>query len=227
MTALVLFLVAMGLLDSLNPFSIGLQIALLPLTKKAHHSLFFILGTFVTYFCGGLLIYFGVNVVITQIINDIDFTKSPYIYIELILGIALLALAIKKSIQKGEEKSYKKSELSVKPISLFLLGAGGTIFDLPTAIPYLAVLGKMAAMNISIITVILLLIAYCLIYLLPMISIYFAYILLKQKAEIVLMKIKGKFDKIANTSGIIFSYLIAVFLIFDSILSISGKPIIY
>lgn len=217
----------MGLLDSLNPFSIGLQIALLPLSRKSHHTLYYILGTFVTYFIGGFVIYFGFVSLFQNFISNfnIDFTKSPYPIIELILGIGLLSYVIFVSLINRQNIEPKKKEFSVKPFSLFILGATGTLFDLPTAIPYIAVLGKMGTMNLDPILAIFLLVFYCIIYLLPMLAIYTIHNLFKGKSENLINKTKVLFDKIAGVTAKIFSVGIAIFLIVDSILSMIGNPI--
>ena len=229
MIELVLFIITMGLLDSLNPFSIGLQIVLLPIAKKTYHTLFYILGTFCTYFVGGLLIYFGVNEIFGTFLSNIsiDFTKSPYIYIELGLGIILLLFSIYNTFKKQNKDNKKENANSVKPWALFLLGASGTIFDLPTAIPYLAVLSKMISMNLNLGLVILLLVFYCLIYLLPMIVIYIIYLLARKKAESILLNIKLLFEKVSKIAALIFSFIISIFLIIDALLSITGNPILF
>lgn len=175
--------------------------------------MYFVLGTFVTYFIGGILIYYGFVSIFKSFWSDlnIDFTKTPYTIIELALGLGLLSYAIFVSFIKKQNKDIDKKEFSVKPFSLFLLGATGTLFDLPTAIPYIAVLGKMGTMELKPTLTIILLAFYCVIYLLPMLAIFIIHHTLREKSEELINKIKKSFDKISNVLAKIFSFGFAVF----------------
>lgn len=224
MIEFILFLILMGLLDSLNPFSIGLQIVLLPILKNKHHILWYIIGVFVTYFFGGILIFTGLDVLLANLFSNINFSLMPYPLIELILGILLLSYTFITIFKRNDNKDSKKA-FSIHPGALFFLGATGTIFDLPTAIPYLAILGRATVMKFTILQLLPFLILYCIIYLLPMIAIQITYLLFHEKILPSLNKIKMWFDKINKLLMVIFSLLISLFLILDSIFALVGKPL--
>ena len=220
----ILFLIAMGLLDSLNPFSIGLQIVLLPIVKKKHHAIWYIIGVFATYFIGGIAIFTGLNIILKNIFLKTNFSAMPYPLIELVLGMLLATYILTKLISNKNVESSKKV-LTVNQIGLFLLGASSTIFDLPTAIPYLAILSKATSMNFSVINILPFIALYCIIYLLPMIIIQIVFSIFHERVIQKLMIIKIGFDKFNKVFTIIFSIIISLFLIIDSIFSLLGKPL--
>lgn len=224
MTEFIVFLIVMGLLDSLNPFSIGLQIVLLPIVKKKYHTIWYIVGVFVTYFIGGIVIFTGLGILVKNWFLNVNFSLTPYPLIELILGMLLLFYVIIKIFKSNSTKQNIKA-FSIHPGALFFLGASGTVFDLPTAIPYLAILAKATEMHFTILQVVPYLIFYCTIYLLPMIIIQMLYGILHEKITPTLNIITKWFDKINRILIITFSILISVFFIIDSIFSLAGKPL--
>lgn len=220
----ILFLIGMGLLDSLNPFSIGLQIVLLPIVKKKHHAIWYIVGVFTTYFIGGIAIFTGLDIIIKNVLLKTNFSVMPYPLIELVLGILLIIYVLTNLISNKKVEDNKKI-LTVNPTGLFLLGASSTIFDLPTAIPYLAILSKATSMNFSVIHILPFLVLYCIIYLLPMIIIQIVFSIFHERVIPRLMIIKIGFDKFNKVLTVIFSFIISGFLIIDSIFSLSGNPL--
>lgn len=218
------FLIVMGLLDSLNPFSIGLQIILLPIVKKRYHTIWYIVGVFVTYFIGGIIIFAGLDILLKNWLSNVNFSLMPYPLIEIILGVLLLFYAIIKIFKSNDTKQNKKA-FSIHPGALFFLGASGTVFDLPTAIPYLAILAKATEMHFTLLKILPFLILYCVIYLLPMIIIQVSYSIFHEKITPTLNRIKIWFDKINRILIIAFSLIISIFLIIDSLFSFAGKQL--
>lgn len=189
------FLIIMGLLDSLNPFSIGLQIVLLPIVKKQYHTIWYIIGVFVTNFIGGIVLFTGLDILFKSWFLNVNFSLMPYPLIKLVLGILLLVYAIIKIFKRNSIEESKKT-FSVHPSALFLLGALGTVFDLPTAFPYLAILAMATEMHFTVLQVVPFLILYCIIYLLPMIFIQISYSFFHEKITPTLDKIKIWCDKV-------------------------------
>ena len=224
MIAFIVFIIVMGLLDSLNPFSIGFQIILLPLAKKKYHMIWYIGGIFITYFIGGMIIFTGIDIVLKKLFSNINFSQMPFPLIGLLLGILLLIYVIMK-ISNHNSSKKNTTEFSVHPRALFLIGSIGTLFDLPTAIPYFAILAKATQMNLTILQLLPILIMYCIIYISPMLIIQLLYSLFKEKIIPLLDKIKNWFDKLSNILLIIFSILIAGFLIADGLFSLTGRSL--
>lgn len=61
MWSLLLIGISLGLLDCLNPFTISTQVVLQPFVKKPHHVLYYIVGTYLSYLFGGMLVYWGID----------------------------------------------------------------------------------------------------------------------------------------------------------------------
>ena len=97
------------------------------------------------------------------------------------------------NINKSNDKKESKIN-SVNPLTLFMLGAGGTLMDIPTSVPYLAFISKMMSLNYGMSKVIPYLLVYNLIYLLPMILILVLNIFFHTK-------IAGKLQKISVIIG--------------------------
>jgi len=212
------FLIVMGLLDSLNPFSIGVQIVILPVVKKISHVIYYIVGIFVTYFIGGVAIFAGIDTLLKQWFVDINFSEWPFPYIGLILGTGLLVFAIFKIFKSNGIKANPK-EFSVHPVALLFLGVSGTAMDLPTGFPYLAVLAKGIEIQFAVLQIAPLLALYCFIYVLPLIIIQLSYGALHEKISPALHGIKIWLERANRFIIIILSTITSLFLIITSILS--------
>lgn len=226
MISILLYILFVGLIDSLNPFSIGLQIVLLSQTNKKYDTIYYILGTFVTYFIGGILIFFGVDYFISNYLDYIFTTQNPIIYVvESILTFLLIFFVVKTLLNKQiqNEKEIK----SVKPIILFSLGAVGTIFDIPTSIPYIAFLSKMITMDYSIAKVIPYLLIYNFVYLFPMIAIQIVYLFYREKIIEKLKRIKIVINKINKWIILFFCLVLITIFMIDIISFLIGKPILW
>lgn len=85
--------IGLGLIDSLNPFTISAQAVLQALVKKTHHIWYYIFGTFISYFTGGILVIYGIDKVFSSFYRHIMATYSSVIFsIEIAVGIGLVFL---------------------------------------------------------------------------------------------------------------------------------------
>lgn len=141
---LLVSLVAIAALDSLNPTGIALQIYLLSTPKPIARSIAFILGVFLMYWAAGLLAVLGLRTWLVSVISSVNVSFSePHFYaIQLLIGLALLIGGLKlDSSAQSPGKRPKKLTLG----RTFLLGMAVTLFDLPTALPYLAAIEQIAS----------------------------------------------------------------------------------
>jgi cytochrome c biogenesis protein CcdA len=234
MWTLLLIGISLGLLDCLNPFTISAQAVLHTLVKKTHHVLYYIVGTFLTYFIGGIFVFFGIDKVISLFLKNIMTSHGIVIFsIEIALGIGLFLLGafllykqIKKiktdkSISgeqtedcvKGENTRERKfAPKHIKPVYLFFLGASNTIFDLPTGVPYLLFIAQIVEAKLTIGKVLFLFTFYNLIYILPLVALFILHLLLKEKAEKITEKIKTKIAFLSGWAAIIIPIALGVFL---------------
>jgi cytochrome c biogenesis protein CcdA len=189
MHTLLISLVAVAALDSLNPTAISLQIYLLSTPKPITRSVTFILGVFVTYWVAGLLAILGLRTLVISMISNANISfPEPYVYmIQLLLGLALLiaGFSFKSSPQADRGKRPQKLTLG----RTFLLGMAVTLFDFPTALPYLAAIEQIARAKLDLFSIMGVLGVYNLVFVFPQIMLLGIYVLFHQQSAILLHRI--------------------------------------
>ena len=213
---------SVGVLDSLNPFTIAVHILLLGILKNINRIAIYVLSILVVYLIGGVAIFTGLSTFFDYLMEQFSSIPKWVLYIiKLIFGIILVVYGFIQLRKSSESKQLSKSP-DVSTWALIVLGAGGTLSDLPTAIPYLGFIAKMTEMRVDIITGITLLLVYCLIYVLPLIIICILYLKfqdkIKSKTEFIVAKI-GKANKYII---IVFCGVIGIIFIMDSVLFFYG-----
>ncbi|WP_393965618.1 GAP family protein [Exiguobacterium sp. S22-S28] len=212
--------IGLGLIDSLNPFTISAQAVLQALVKKTHHIWYYIFGTFISYFIGGLLVIYGMDKVFSSFYRHIMATYSSVIFsIEITVGIGLVFLGAfflykRKTASptiKIKEKKITPPK-SVTPSFLLILGVSNTIGDLPTAIPYLIFIAQLVEASISMTSVIFLLLIYNVIYILPLVLLFLLYLSNRNKVDEFIEKFRKKSEKISEWAGIIVPIVAGLFL---------------
>ncbi len=223
--------------DSLNPFAITQQFVLQGMLKKPKHIWYFIVPTGVVNLIGGFLVYFGLAAFIANFFSRITESYGQFLFIaELILGIIFCSSAffliqnskislLKNRIQSIEsgEKVNKNDEgealrkiKSVSPLALIILGAGATLSELTTALPYFAFLAVLLNYQLSFLQLSFILVIYNTIYTLPLIVLYFVYIKAQNKFDRLYLVIKTQIAKWSNILAPTVMALIGVGLIFHS-----------
>jgi len=178
MLSLALWAVGLGIVDSVNPASIGFLILLFPLLRRSAEGLWYVAGTFVTYFATGLLLHLGLAATVPGILARVD--EASWRFIQLGAGIGLMALGLALAARKPRHRT-ERAIPRVAPFFLFLLGASNTIFDLPTSLPYLALLGRLGAEGAGLVAVVLTLLAYNLVYAAPMLALQIAFMVFHER----------------------------------------------
>ena len=221
MIGLISFLIICALIDSLNPVTIAIHIYLLTTDRPIVRTISFMMGMFSAYFIGGVLIEFGLD----KIITDFDFNPNfVFFIIEIIIGCLLIVSGYKYS--KKVNVSTTKKPRSLKAIHTFLLGLFVTGSDIPTALPYLAAIGRMVQEDLPFLSVIALLIMYIIIFETPLIILLFMYIFSREKIEDKLLKIIPFINLWNYRLTVVFLILFGMFLVIDGIGAIFGYPII-
>ncbi len=219
------FMLLMGVVDSLNPFTIAVHILLLGILQNVNRISIYVLGILIVYLVGGIAIFTGFSAASDFLIEQFALIPDFVLYgIEGILGIVLVIYGFLEWRKDTEKKQVSKN-LDVSTWALIGLGAGGTLTDLPTAIPYLGFIAKMTEMRIDIFTGILFLIGYCLIYTSPLVLIWVLYLKfqdqIKDKMELIVKRIESANKYII----VIFCEVIGIGFILDSLLFFLGIPI--
>jgi cytochrome c biogenesis protein CcdA len=189
MHTLLISLVAVAALDSLNPTAISLQIYLLSTPKPIDRSIAFILGVFLTYWAAGLFAILGLRTLVVSMISNANVSfPDPYVYtIQLLIGLALLiaGVSFKSSPQANRGESPQKLTLG----RTFLLGMAVTLFDFPTALPYLAAIEQIARAKLDLFSIMGVLGVYNLVFVFPQIMLLAIYLLFHQQSTALLHRI--------------------------------------
>jgi len=215
----------MGVVDSLNPFTIALHILLLGILKNVNRISIYVLGILIVYLVGGIAIFTGLSAVFDYLEKQFESIPDFVLYgIELILGIILVIYGITEWRKNSEQKQVSK-KLDVSTWALISLGAGGTLTDLPTAIPYLGFIAKMTEMKVDALTGIAFLFAYCIIYVFPLFLIWVLYLKFQDKIKDKMETIVKRIEKSNKYIIVFFCEIIGILFILDSILFYLGVPI--
>lgn len=225
--------------DSLNPIAVTQQFVLQGMVKKPKHIWYFIIPTGVVNLIGGFLAYFGLVTFIGSFFGKLLEKHGQFFFTaELILGIAFLVgvgfllqsnklETIKKQIKslkagghsdnRDDETEAVSKIKSVSPMALVALGAGATISELTTALPYFAFLAILFNYQLTFLQVSFLLIVYNTIYTMPLMILYFVYIKAQDKFDQLYRIIKIQVTKWANILAPTLVGVVGVVLIYHSI----------
>ncbi|WP_229498410.1 GAP family protein [Nostoc mirabile] len=207
---LLISLIPLAAVDSLNPTTTALQIYLLITPKPLVRSITFILGIIAGYWTAGLLIALGFSKVIVNVINSAD--KFIYV-IQFIIGIVLIIIGSTLNQSFGKQATIKHPK-SLKPMSTFVLGVVATLWDVPTALPYIIAIERIVAAKLNLLKLIGVLGFYNLIFVLPLIVLLWIYIMMGNKSAVLLERINRQmakwFPKIMQVLMVCFGLLLVV-----------------
>jgi cytochrome c biogenesis protein CcdA len=186
MSDLLPIIIAIAVIDSINPNAFTVQVYLLSTTKPIARSLAFIAGDFLATWVAGLLITIGLAPIIAQIFSRFNQT---IILLQFILGVVLVLVGFyfdKLNRQSKNTKHFK----SLKPFNTFILGLAIAFAEAPTALPYLGAIEQIVRANLSFYQIVSILTIYNLVFVLPLIILLLIYTLLQQRAITVLNSIQ-------------------------------------
>jgi cytochrome c biogenesis protein CcdA len=220
-----MFLLGMSLVDSLNPFSIAVHIFLLGVLKNTNRIIFYVIGILVVYLVGGMLIYTGSTAIFDKLAEQFTTVPELVLYIlESIFGVILIVYGFIEFRKENKPRQLQVGK-DVSTWTLMLLGGGGTLSDLPTAIPYLGFIAKMTEMKIDIWLGCSLLLLYNVIYILPLLIIWALYLKYKDSIRDRMESITTKIEKANKYIIVTFCEIIGIVFIIDSIFYYIGFPI--
>ena len=226
MIEIFILLIGLAFVDSLNPYSIGLQIYLIFLTRKKSTSVLFIIGIFITYLLCGICVFYGIDLILKDFVQGlIKRIGSTIDYIELAIGVMLLIYAFIKLVKRKqkEPRNDKYNVSSTKTFAIILLGSLGVLSDMPTAVPYLAFIARLAEIKYSVIVSMILLTIYNIIFVTPEILLLIIWIINKDKVEEKLESINRWIQKINAVMLYVFEIGIGLFFIIDSLFYVFGN----
>ncbi len=160
---------SVGLADSINPSTVGPALYLTTARKRVVRVLQFTIGVFIVELAAGLVLTIGPGRLLIGLVPHPRDTVRHLI--ELVAGLVLLAAAV--ALWSGR-RSLARHELPMRGgrgSSAFVAGASIAAVELPTAVPYFAVIGAISAANASIPQEVALLILYNVCFVLPLLAI--------------------------------------------------------
>ena len=205
MVALLIALVALGLLDSLNPATILTGILLLATVRPMPRFWAFTFGTVVTYLALGVLLYFGLGFLGPQ---------SPvFAWFRVGLGVAFLGIALYFSFRPMPSLSVTLGRIN--PLALVGLAVTSTLSDFPTAFPYLAFLERLSSANLADGLALLLLLGYNLLYILPLLLLVVFYAATRSHLEGLQQRFELFFTRYGRVLTVGFMYPVALWFLYE------------
>lgn len=195
--------------DSLNPFAITQQFVLQGMVRKPSHIWYFILPTGFTNLIGGYLAYYGLIHIIAEYFAELFSRYGRLLFIlELGIGFIFLLFLFKmlyrsKNKKDSEDDSADEARIaknirSVSPSALVGLGVVATISELTTALPYFAFMAILFNQELNAWQLSFILIIYNIIYMMPLMIMYFIYIKAQNHFDKLFLRIKGFISKASN-----------------------------
>jgi cytochrome c biogenesis protein CcdA len=166
---LLVLVAGVGLVDSLNPSTVGpaLYLATAPNARRSVTA--FTAGVLGVSLAGGLFLTFGPGQLLIDAVPHPG--KEVKHQIELVCGVAALLIAAFLWAIRGRLSAHVHQKAHQVERSSLLLGAGIMLVELPTAFPYFAVIAALVGSDASAMTQVGLLLLFNLIFGAPLIAI--------------------------------------------------------
>lgn len=194
--------------DSLNPSAIAQQMLLQAMVKKKRHIWFFICGIGTANLLMGLAVYCGVSTWASKLFMKAVQTYPLYVYGAAATGgIALLGVGIRLILKTRQSNAGKsnhgcaetenvKAPAQLSPVSLFIMGAAFCMVELTSALPYFGFLALLTSYHLIFPSALLFMAVYDLMYVLPLILLYFGYN--KLQGTTTVKKLESVLDQISS-----------------------------
>lgn len=190
--SLLLALTGIAFIDSLNPSLFVAQFYLLNTPRPTARILSYIAGILIVNFGGGLLILGGVRTFIVEIFRNLEGNTSNLL--QLGLGIAILAFGLwYKAVPQTPPETKKPRSNHL--IHAFALGMVVMVNELTTALPYFAAIEQIAQAKMTPPLNILSLIAYNVIFSLPLFAFLGLFLLYRQHFAVYIERINTWMQK--------------------------------
>ncbi len=172
---------SVGLADSLNPSTVGPALYLATARKPVLRVTLFAVGVFTVNFIAGVVLTIGPGRSLLGLVPHPQRTVRHVI--ELVAGILLVAVAT--TLWLGR-RSLARRELPLRDgrgRSALIAGASIAAVELPTAVPYFAVIAGIVASSASLPQEIGLVAIYCVAFVLPLLAILVTLLIARERAN--------------------------------------------
>ncbi|MGI8715389.1 MAG: GAP family protein [Solirubrobacteraceae bacterium] len=195
MLEVLVLVIALALADAVNPLTIAgaLYIATSDAARPA--GVAFTGGVFTVYAGGGAVLLLGPG----QLLDDLTAGAQSTTFHagSLVAGALLLIVAVVLARRRRARPHVMSVQKRLTARSALALGASVTLLDLPTAFPYFAAIGAIAESRATVAGQLLMLLAFNLIYALPLVVIVTARALAGERALRVLRRSRELIDRVA------------------------------
>jgi cytochrome c biogenesis protein CcdA len=178
--------ISVGLADALNPSTLGPALYLGSGRRPVLRVLLFTAGVFLVNLVAGIVLTIGPGRLLFGLVphprRDVKHA------IEIVAGIALVGVAV--ALWLGR-RSLARRELPMRGgggASSFVAGASIAAVELPTAVPYFAVIAAIAASNASVAGSVVLVVLYCVAFVAPLLAIVVVLLVAGERAAGVLQR---------------------------------------
>lgn len=216
MSGALLGVLALALLDSINPSALAVTIYLL-ITSRPYTArvLTYIAAIFCTYLTIGVAMMLGLDAVLGW---AGDLLESPVVYgAQGIIGGAMLIYAIAAPDPKIEDVPQTRVATRSGLIGIALLGVTITAVELVTAFPYFGAIGILTREGLSLPEWLPVLIMYNVIFVLPPLALLTIYRLFGQRLEERFRRLIPRLNKEARVTMLWIIGIVGFFLLADSI----------
>ncbi len=182
MLRLIGVVVSVGLADSLNPSTVGPALYLATVRQRVLRVMQFTIGVFTVDLAAGLVLTIGPGRLLIGLVPHPQ--RSVRHVIELVAGVILLVAAV--ALWRGR-RSLARRELPMRGGggggSAVIAGASIAAVELPTAVPYFAVIAGIVASNASVAQEIGLVALYNVAFVLPLVAIVVVLLVAGERAD--------------------------------------------
>lgn len=174
-------MVSVGLADSLNPSTVGPALYLATGPGAVRNVAQFTVGVFLVYLAGGLFLALGPGELLLSVVPHPSSTTKHVV--QLAAGAILAGASIVLWIKRRSLAARPLPGRNLSGGSALLLGAGITVIELPTAVPYFAVIGAVVGSGAGFVERIELLTLFCAIFCLPLVAIVAVLVIAGERAR--------------------------------------------
>ncbi len=204
-------LIPILLADVLNPVLFGFLVYAAGSDRPVLYSSAALIGHTVAYFAAGIVLSYGLESISERLANpkQIDF------FIELLIGLALLVIAVKS---RSAEKKAPEQNLAKLTLGLaFGFGIVINFVGIPFAVPYFAAISQILKADLSIFQSLYILMGYNLLYALPFCMVPILVAGLGARSRPLLEKFNGLLDRLSSAIMPIILALVGVALVADAL----------
>ncbi len=201
MTALLFVIVPIALLDSTSmiPLAVAPMAVMLGGRRPVETTGGFLLGTFLTYTAGGVLLALGLDALLDRIApalerwwiepNDVE------LGIQLVLGLVMVGLGWRLAAARKSHGERGAGSEGFTPGKAFALGATLIVVGMPGAVPYFGAIDQILRANLDATGAVVALVAYNLAFITPLASLLVIRLVAPNQSERIFKKVADLADR--------------------------------